>query len=160
MTAQAHEILILDGKKESMAFRPSLPENDARIILLKDDEIEPHNSFTFSTSCWRGYIGTWEIKDNIFYLVNLEGRFKLKNKSAIFADWFTGTLRITQGRLLNYVHMGYASVYEYEIHIKVENGEIIKFKKIDNRNKDFSMRNLEMENLPGLENKFDGDDDF
>jgi ribosomal 30S subunit maturation factor RimM len=56
--------------------------------------------------------------------------------------------------------MGYASVYEYEIHIKVENGEIIKFKKIDNRNKDFSMRNLEMENLPGLENKFDGDDDF
>lgn len=159
MTAQVHENLILDGQKTSMAFCPPLPENDSRVVELKDDEIDDSN-IIFSTACWRQYVGTWEIKDNKFYLVNLEGKFKLAEKTPIFANWFTGTLRIPQGEMLHYVHMGYGSVYEHEMHIKIENGIVTKSKTVDNRNKDVNESELGWKNLPGFENRFDGDDDL
>jgi len=157
MTAQVHENLILNGKKASMAFYPPLPENDSRVIILKDDEIE---GFFFSTACWRQYIGTWEIKDKEFYLVSIEGRFKLSGNTPVFADWFTGTLRILQGKMLHYVHMGYGSVFERELHIKIEKGIVTKSKNIDNRIKDVNEVELVGKNLPGFENKFNGDDEL
>ncbi len=159
MTAQVHENLILDGQETSMAFCPPLPENDSRVVELIDDEIDG-GGIIFSTACWRQYVGTWEIKDNKFYLVNLEGRFKLAEKKPIFADWFTGTLRIPQGEMLHYVHMGYGSVYEREMHIKIENGIVTKSKIVDNRNKDVNEGELGWKSLPGFENRFDGDDDL
>ncbi len=159
MTAQVHETLILDGEKTSMAFCPPFPENDPRIVALQDDEIEC-DSIIFSTACWREYIGTWEIKDNAFYLVHIEGRYKVSADAPIFADWFTGTLRVPQGELLTYVHMGYGSVYEREIHIKIEHGIVTQSQTIDNRNKDMNESELTWKNLPGFENRFDGDDEL
>lgn len=64
MTAQMHEILILNGKKTSMAFCPPLPR-DQRVVEYKEDEIE-HDGMIFSTACWRQYVGTWEIRDDRF----------------------------------------------------------------------------------------------
>ncbi len=159
MTAQVHENLILNGEETSMAFCPPLPEDDPRIIALKDDEMD-QGSIIFSTACWREYIGTWEIKDGKFYLVHLEGRYKLSGDTPILADWFTGTLRIPQGEMLHYVHMGYGSVFERELHIKIENGVVTDSKMIDNRNKDFNGEELTWKNLPGLENAFDGEDEW
>lgn len=160
MTAQVHEGLILDGKETSMAFCPPLPKDESRIIVLSDDEIKDGGGIIFSTACWRQYIGTWEIKDNKFYLINLEGRYRLKDDTPIIADWFTGTLRIPQGEMLHYVHMGYGSVFEQELHVKIENGRVTKSRTIDNKNKDISERDLGWENLPGSENIFDGDDEL
>ncbi|MDM8516537.1 hypothetical protein QUF76_10080 [Desulfobacterales bacterium HSG16] len=159
MTAQMHEELILDGEKTSMAFCPPLPENDSRLVALKDDELEDNGMF-FSTACWRRYVGTWEIRGGKFYLVDINGIYKLSGTSQIFADWFTGTLRIPKGEILQYVHMGYGSVFEYETHIKIEKGIVTKSRVIDNRNKDTNRRDLGWENLPGFENRFDGDDEI
>lgn len=138
MTAQVHENLIIGCEKTSMAFCPPLPENDSRVVKLKDDEIKGGGGI-FSTACWRQYIGTWQIIDNKFYLVNLEGRFKLASDAPVFANWFTGTLRIPQGEMLHYVHMGFGSVYEREKHIKIEKGIVTNCKIIDNRNKNEGM---------------------
>lgn len=55
MTAQAHEKLILDGQALSMACCPALPLDHPRLIRNAENHI--HN-----TACWRGYIGTWEIR--------------------------------------------------------------------------------------------------
>ena len=115
-----------------MAFCPPLPENDPRVIELKDDEINDCD-FVFSSACWRQYIGTWEIKDGKVYLVNILGRYKLLENTGIYADWFTGIIRIPQGEVLKYVHMGYGSIYEHEIHIKIEKGMVIESQTIDNR---------------------------
>lgn len=156
MTAQFHEILILNGKKTSMAFCPPLPR-DQRVIELKEDEID-HHSIVFSTACWREYVGTWEIKDNKFYLVGITGKFKLIDTSPVFADWFTGVLRIPQGNRLHYVHMGFGSVFEHELHIKIDKGIVIETVTIDNRNKDVNKLDVGFNNLPGFENYFDGDD--
>ena len=39
-----------------------------------------------------------------------------------FFPWFSGELRSPQGRLIEYVHMGYGSTYEKDFIIKVESG--------------------------------------
>lgn len=135
MTAQIHERLILNGEEISMAFCPLLPEADPRIVELTDDEIDCED-IIFSTACWRQYVGTWEIKDDKFYLLNIVGRFKLADETPLFADWFTGTLSIPDGELLEYVHMGYESVYEREVQITIEKGIVTDSKTIHNQMED------------------------
>lgn len=162
MTAQLHEQLILEGKETSMAFCPPLPEGHPRIIELTEEEINRKKipGIIFSTACWREYIGTWEIKDGQFYLVNLIGRYKIIGDEPIPANWFSGVIRIPQGKLLHYVHMGFGSVYEREIHVKIENGRVVKSRIIDNTAKEANIRELGLRNLPGFENRFEGDDEL
>ncbi len=51
------------------------------------------------------------------------------------AEWFTGTLRIPQGKPIQYVHMGYQTVYEVDVFLTIEAGKVIDRQTIDNRNK-------------------------
>ena len=51
----------------------------------------------------------------------------------VFADWFTGTLSIPQGEIIEYVHMGYNSVYEKEILIEIHNGKVDTIMIIENK---------------------------
>lgn len=149
MTAQAHEKLIYDGEETSMAFCPPVPEH-SRIVKV-DAQVR-------MTSFWRGYIGTWEIKNDRFYLTNLSLGFKLKGDEPLFADWFTGMLRIPKGEELLYVHMGFGTIFERELHIHIKNGLVIKTQEIDNRGKEHDANKLSLDNLPGFENHFPGDD--
>jgi hypothetical protein len=126
MTAQISELLILEGEKTSMAFCPPLPYDHQRIV-----ETDSHK-FGFS-ACWREYVGTWEIKDSRFYLIHLEGRYNLVGDGPLFADWFTGVLRIPRGEVLFYVHMGFETVCEEELLIEIENGVVGNACVIDNR---------------------------
>jgi hypothetical protein len=114
MTAQIQELLILNGEKTSMAFCPHLPYGHPRIVETEADEKEPDeiSEWIFSTACWRRYRGTWEIKDGKFYLVRLQGTYKLVGDDPLLADWFTGILRIPRGEELLYVHMGFGTVFE------------------------------------------------
>jgi hypothetical protein len=87
-----------------------------------------------STACWRGYKAIWELKDHKLYLKQVTschndcGR-EIKNANlkkmfgtdTVFAEWFSGTIKAPKGKLINYIHMGYASLYEKE--------EIFIFKK-------------------------------
>jgi hypothetical protein len=43
----------------------------------------------------------------------------------VFAEWFSGELRIPEGDLVEYDHMGYASRYERNLLISVENGVVV-----------------------------------
>ena len=70
--------------------------------------------FRFGTDCWRGYVGAWAIENGRFYLVDLHGLFMLVGDDPLFADWFSGVLRVPQGELIQYVHMGVGSVFERE----------------------------------------------
>ncbi|MCX7113086.1 MAG: hypothetical protein NTX45_23810 [Proteobacteria bacterium] len=161
MTEQYHEVLIFEEVKTTMMFCPPFPENDSRIIKLKDDEIdELHKSFVFSTACWREYIGTWEIKDGRFYLNKIEGRYKILDNIPIFAEWFTGTLRIPKGEMLHHVHMGFGSIFEGEVYVKIEKGIFTESKTIDNRNKEVSYKDVglfsdQRKNYPDSYNEFD-----
>lgn len=159
MTAQVHEHLIFDGEETSMAFCPPIPRDHPRIVELDPEEARPSSSgILFSTACWRQYLGTWEIKDGKFYLVGIEGVLQLQGGEPLLADWFTGVLRVPRGEMLQYIHMGFGSIFEKEVHIKIEKGIVTQTQIIDNRGKSFDQWDLGMSNLPGLENRFPGDD--
>jgi hypothetical protein len=158
MTAQIHEVLTIDGREASMAFCPPLPDAHERIAEAVDSVLDGKDTILRSTACWRGYQGSWEIRESRFYLTGLRGRYRLEGSEPLFADWFTGVLRVPVGKLLDYVHMGFGSVYEKELHIKVERGIVSKAQDIDNRAKKRDRDALGWQNLPGNENSFPGDD--
>ena len=116
--------------------------------------------FQFSTGCWRCYQGKWEIRDQHFYLVDLKGRLRLEEGPPLFAEWFTGTLRIPQGDVIFYIHMGFGSLFEKEIHVRIENGLVKKTKLIDNLNRNHDLYSIGMLSLPGTENLFPRDEDI
>jgi hypothetical protein len=163
MTAQIHEVLFIDGAQMPMAFCPPLPTMHPRILADDPETVarrSPETRILFSTACWRGYRGTWKIEDDRLFLVKLEGRYRLDGSEPLVADWFTGVLRVPRGDQLSYVHMGFGTVFEMEIHIKIENGVVAASRTIDNRGKRHDPHELAMRSLPGHENRFPGDDEL
>lgn len=90
-----------------------------------------------STALWRGYVGHWAIRENKLYLEDIKGKLKEGTEASlqtvfpdasgpVFADWYTGTLRIPQGDRLRYVHGGYASIYEQDLLIDIEKGVVTR----------------------------------
>ena len=131
MTAQVHEKIRYQGKRMRLASCPHFPEDHPRISEVSEEEIEKlamdnRTEIIFSTACWREYVGSWSIRRGKLYLSKLEGRYRLDGKEAIFADWFTGELRIPKGRMLEYVHAGFNSIYEQEMLLTLERGVVIK----------------------------------
>ena len=163
MTAQLHELLILDGETTSMTFCPHFPTDHPRIVQA--EEIDNRSEgFDFgdvlilsSTACWRGYQGMWEIRDSHFYLRTLRGCWRVTDGDPLQANWFSGVLRIPRGEQLAYVHMGFGSVYEQELHIRIDQGRVTRRQLIDTRHKVADADRLGWENLPGFENHFEGD---
>ena len=43
----------------------------------------------------------------------------------VFAHWYSGTVRIPQGKQLEYVHMGYASKFERDLFLDIERGVVV-----------------------------------
>jgi hypothetical protein len=138
MTAQVHERIILEGIKTSMAFCPPIPANHPGIVARSEQEMQqdPGDLLIFSTACWRNYIGTWQLKEGRLYLVSIVGRYRVVSETPIFADWVTAVLRIPRGDMLRYVHMEFASVFEYEHYITVVDGLVVDERIIDNRQHD------------------------
>lgn len=128
MTGQVHEILVLDGKKTSMEFCPPLPKDDPRILPSE------HGGGS-NSACWRGYRGSWEIKDGEFFLIGLSGKYRLREEIPIPAKWVSGIIQVSLGEVLRYIHYGIttATVYEQELHIKIKEGMVVETSTIDNR---------------------------
>ncbi|MCM3874418.1 MAG: hypothetical protein ND895_27320 [Pyrinomonadaceae bacterium] len=104
-----------------------------------------------STGNWRGYVATWTIENGFLYLLKIDAwicrdwdektcrKVNLKDlfgsryiQGRVRADWFSGDLRMPDGELLQYVHMGYGSVYERELTFRVESGKVVKESVVDN----------------------------
>jgi len=140
VTGQAADIIFYEGQKRALYSNP-LEDYYRDERKRPNFMIEPN---TVSSDNWRGYIATWEIKDNTLYMTNIEswiGRRRATLESLfgskcrngrVEAAWFSGDLRIPDGKQLQYVHMGYGSVYERDIILTVEAGKITKTVTIDN----------------------------
>ncbi len=134
MTAQSGDILFYKGKKTIMATEP------LNQYLLSRSDIK---FLAPSTDCWRGYYAKWEITDNKLYLVGLKAYvdnyeevdldYLFPGQKQVFAGWFTGEIRVPKGEMLEYVHMGYFSVYEKDIILTFIDGILTGEKVIDNR---------------------------
>jgi hypothetical protein len=137
MTAQVSEKLFYEGKSIFLFSEPLalyLMQNQIRFT-------SPH------TANWRGYVGTWEIIETEgverLYLVGIEAHKDYETIltlpdlfpgfDKVFAHWFTGELRCPQGDLVEYVHMGYASTYEYELFLEFKQGVLVHKYAIHNK---------------------------
>jgi len=137
MTAQASERLIYGGKDTRLCSNPLS-------LYLKQTGIKFESP---STACWRGYIGTWEIIESAgvgrLYLVELSAHRTYEEIvgvsdiflgfDRVFAHWFTGELRCPQGALLDYVHGGYSSTYEYDLFLEIKKGLVINRRAVHNK---------------------------
>ena len=109
MTAQIGDVLTYQDKHYSMATEPLKPYLE--FINFKEFSA-PH------TACWRGYIGSWIIKENHLFLNHLKAYIKnnievdlnylFPDQLEIFAYWFNGKIFLPHGELLQYHHAGYA----------------------------------------------------
>lgn len=127
MTAQTPESLLYDGQQMSMCSEP-LADYFA-LGGVKPDFRCP------STGLWRGYVGTWEIVGGRLYLVGLRATLRDGGEASLatlfpgfpdrlFAHWFTGTIRVPEGEVLEYVHAGYESVFERDLFFEIEKGVV------------------------------------
>lgn len=137
MTAQAMETIYIDGKKHYMASEP--------FNYYLDSLDDPPELSSPHTACWRGYFGRWKIRDNKLFMTGLEAYVDIDGKTEevgldyffpdqkqVFAEWFTGEIRVPLGELMHYVHMAYESIYESDLILHIEKGFVIKSTEIEN----------------------------
>ena len=105
---------------------------------------EPFNSFLTknnielkfpSTACWRGYYGTWEIRDRKLFLTNIEAYLDYNNivgveyffslKKFVLANWFTGTLNIKTRKIPYPFSVMESMKFLRELHVDIETGIIV-----------------------------------
>lgn len=130
-TAQFPDILIYNGTEYSLMSNP------LESYFTKNNP-RPDKLFPFTcTANWRGYVATWKIDAGKLYLVKVAAGDCSSNpreldvtsifgkKLPVEAAWFSGILRIPQGKLLSYMHMGYGSVYEKDLILTIRDGKVI-----------------------------------
>jgi hypothetical protein len=127
MTAQLPERLRYKGKRLELC---TLPLEDYFEAGGASPDFEPS-----STALGRGYVGEWSIVRGRLYLVRLRGMLVGGHEASletvfpghsgrVLAEWFSGTLCCPQGRLLQYFHGGFGSVYESDLLIDIERGVV------------------------------------
>jgi hypothetical protein len=158
-TKQLPENIIYKGQEYQLANVPLEKYFDA-------NHPKPKELRQTSSGCRRGYVGTWEVKDKQLYLKSLglfRGNRPMKEipialifkdqKPPIKATWYTGVLRIPQGKILRsahmpiystnydeYLHAGFQrgrsfQIYERDLYIRVDRGNIISERLVDNKGK-------------------------
>ena len=128
MTAQIAERLTFEGQQVALLTNPL-------DLYFELGGLNPGFQST-STALWRGYVGSWEVVNDRLYLVCLNGVLESGEDAnlesvfpgfteRVFAHWYSGTLRIPQGKRIEYVHMGYGSTYERDVLLTLQNGVVI-----------------------------------
>lgn len=140
-TAQYPDKIIYNGKKYN------LHNNPLEAYFEKNPDKRPKGGI-ISTALWRGYVATFEVKDNQLFLKDIEIEYQdttskesynfkwrsvinevFPDQKNIKIDWLTGLLIIPHGKLVNYVHMGYGSTYENYILLEIDKGNLKKEKR-------------------------------
>jgi len=127
MTAQIAEYLRYQGDGVRMCTEPL---GDYFVMGGRNPKFMATNSAN-----WRGYIGGWEIVAGRLYLVKITGVLEDGSDASletvfpgfqdrVFAHWYTGTIRIPRGKMLQYVHGGNGSLYERDEMLDLERGVI------------------------------------
>jgi hypothetical protein len=118
MTAQASDVLKYGGAEWLVRCSLSIP----RDFMV---EAECDNTDIYgSTCCWRGYVATWRINGDVLELLSMEGKFRLIDEKPRIATWLDCPLKIARGDVVEYVHMGYLSRFEYERNLWCYNGTL------------------------------------
>ena len=170
-TAQEPDKLILDGKEVELFENPLeafWPDGQGRPNI--ETVGLPREEIIISSNNWRGYVAEWAIRGDRLFLTDLSRRCGIPKwrawmkpwaddeyrsvpmelvlpgkKLPVFAEWYSGRLKIPQGKMTRYVHMGYGSEYERELLIEIKNGVVVGRAEISNAGRN------EFRSVPDLE---------
>ncbi len=138
-TAQIPDQIAIDGAPEPLFSNPFMP------IARQDAQYAKLRSFLKGacSASWLGFTAAWEIRDSKLYLIQVTanpcssvpdpvplGTFFPEAAGPVHATWYSGVLVIPRGKLIEYVHMGYASRYERYLLIKVVDGVVQSQKEV------------------------------
>lgn len=136
-TAQQPDLIVLAGERHALLSNPFeqyLRQHPGLDLQPRDgaDVVCMHSANH------RGYIATFLIQEGQLLLDDIvtpacEGTEAKSLRRALFgtdkavpADWFMGILIVPAGERIEYVHLGYGSLYErYRLH-RVENGLVVE----------------------------------
>jgi hypothetical protein len=137
-TAQRPDYLLFKG--DTLAIFSNPLESYFKNGVRPDSVFQQYGCF--STNCWRGYVGYWELKNDSLFLLELHANsnkidlsliFKdKKTDKAVFADWVNHSINNPFGKLIHYIHEGYSSIYEFEREFIFSNGVLTKISHYDN----------------------------
>jgi hypothetical protein len=116
MTAQIPDKILHEGRSFFLETPPALP-NASIALPSNNQEASP-------TNCWRGYVGTWQLKEGMLYLTNLEGSYSLAKNETTFACWFSGDLRMQTEQQLENRYMGLTAAPDFEFIAHVLHGKV------------------------------------
>jgi hypothetical protein len=126
MTTQVKERIIIDAERYPLINCLSLPEDESIIQIKRKGIIQK------STNCWRGYVGTWEIKNDKLYLIDFSsGMYDVLVNLPILADWITGVGIVATGEMIKDSSWDIES-YESEMHLTFENGLVVNTENFKN----------------------------
>lgn len=145
-TAQVSDVIHLDGKPESLNTNPLRP------FLQENPGLLPQSDFR-STANWRGYVATWEVEGSSLQLVRVDVDFRdpkasperyapitrnvidklFPGSQRVAATWYSGTLLVPRGKIVDYVHMGYGSAYERYTVLVVKQGLVARRQDFDTK---------------------------
>ena len=90
------------------------------------------------TSLWRGYVATFGLHDGELYLEEFQVLRPTESDSELVSEiarwfpdkderrvsWYTGILVLPRGELVEYVHLGYGSLFENYTLLRIEDGAL------------------------------------
>ncbi|CAM1363284.1 conserved protein of unknown function [Tenacibaculum soleae] len=129
----------------------NLNSNPMELYFEKFPDKRPKGGM-MSTALWRGYIAYFEIIDKQLFLTDIKIEVSDKDSNDEFdtvwisafkqvfpkrkkvkIDWYTGILILPHGKMVEYVHMGYASTYSKYWLLEIDKGNFNEARKYKNK---------------------------
>jgi hypothetical protein len=145
LTAQYPDKITFKGKEYNLNSNPLEP------YFEKYPDNRPKGGI-MSTALWRGYVAHFEIIDDQLFVTdikievhdeNSKDSYPYKwisayeqvfpNKEKVKIDWYTGILILPHGKMVEYVHMGYASTYSKYWLLEIDKGDFNEARKYKNK---------------------------
>lgn len=138
-TAQFPDTLFIDGKGLSLFTQPlaALESAEPKTWQALQRRRPAHDC----SAAWFGFTAQWRIEEDQLLLVaitadpcsdrprlvDLKRVFgRKRGATPVFAEWFTGVLRVPQGQLVEYIHAGFASRYERYLLLQIDGGRVVR----------------------------------
>lgn len=134
MSSSKADEIIYEGRVERLAA-------DMYLSHYHPNLIQQRQGFFYSSGNNRGFTALWELRGDKLYLVETRSPFgkeddtvlpsyRLESSEPIFADWFSGVLKIDFGNRLEH-GLGFGSVYERYIEIIMIDGVEQERREVD-----------------------------